>query len=506
MGFSDARRPKSYPDEWPVRLESNLGALPFAVFIVDLDGIVTAWNGLADRVFGVVADSAIGRKLIELRVVEPMAALVDHVRRVGITRVPITISDVPLTRSSQAVRLSVSALTDDASRVVGCLVVAEDRHVSNAPRDGQEETGGANDVFVAMLAHELRNPLAPILSAAYIIKRVTDPDAAAASRVIQRQVGHLARLVDDLLDVARLRHGRIELRRERLGLAAATADVLESTRHNATAMGVQLSAIFPSEPIFVDADPIRLAQILGNLVNNAVKYTGPRGEVTVTGAAEGDMAVLHVKDTGIGIAPQTLPRVFDLFMQADASLDRTRGGLGIGLSLVKSLVEVHGGAVSAHSEGLGHGSLFVLRLPLAKSAPDVVPSPVTAAALRSVRTVVIVEDNRDAREMLRTTLELERYVVTTAADGLAGLREIRRANPDLVLIDLGLPGLDGFETARQVRAMVGEDVLLVALTGYGDAESRRRAIDAGFDLHVVKPVDPEELLRLIAAYRRADPR
>jgi len=489
-----------------MRLEPNLGALPFAAFIVDLDGIVTAWNGLAERMFGLEANAAVGRKLADLRVVEPMAALVEHVRRVWSTRVPVTMADVPLARRGQTVRLTASALTDDASRVIGCLVIAEDRSVSGAVRGVHESLDGVGDVFAAMLAHELRNPLAPILSAACLIRRVTDPSIAAAGRVSERQVGHLVRLVDDLLDVACVRQGRIELRRRRVDLAAATTEALDSLGHHIRAAGLQSSVTFPSEPIFVHADPTRLAQILGNLLNNAVKYTGPRGTLTVTGAVEGDMTVLHVKDTGIGIDPTMLPRVFDLFVQAEASLDRTRGGLGIGLTLVKSLVELHGGTVSVYSEGLGHGSVFVVRLPLANAAEDEPTAPRAPAAPRALRNILIIEDNRDAREMLRTALELEGYVVTTAIDGPAGVREVQRAAPDVLLIDLGLPGLDGFETARQIREVLGKGGLLVALTGYGDAESRRRALDAGFDLHMVKPTDPEELLRLISTYRRADSR
>jgi len=501
MGFFDARRPKSHPEQQPVRLEPNLGALPFAAFVVDLDGMVTAWNRLADKVFGVEADAAIGRKLADLLVVEPMTTLVEHVRRVLSTRVPTTLPEMPRAHRGQTVRLSASALIDDAARVVGCLVVAEDLGISNALRRAGQEPEGASDLFVALLAHELRNPLAPILSAAAIIRRVTDRKVAAAARVIERQVGHLTRLVDDLLDVSRIQQGRIELRRQRVDLAAATAEVLDSMDHHIKAAGLRVTVALPSEPIFVDADPTRLVQILGNLLDNALKYTGPQGVVTIAGSVEEDMAVLRVKDTGIGIDPRMLPRVFDLFVQAESSLDRSRGGLGLGLTLVRSLVELHGGAVTAYSEGLSHGSAFVVRLPLARTAQDVPPAPAAPATPRSLRKILIVEDDRDTREMLRTALELEGYVVTTAMDGGTGIREAQLGVPDALLIDLGLPGVDGFDTARQVRSILGPGVLLVALTGYSDAESSRRALAAGFDLHVVKPIDPDELMGLIAASR-----
>jgi len=284
-------------------------------------------------------------------------------------------------------------------------------------------------------------------------------------------------------------------------LAAATAEVLDSMDHHIKAAGLRVTVALPSEPIFVDADPTRLVQILGNLLDNALKYTGPQGVVTIAGSVEEDMAVLRVKDTGIGIDPRMLPRVFDLFVQAESSLDRSRGGLGLGLTLVRSLVELHGGAVTAYSEGLSHGSAFVVRLPLARTAQDVPPAPAAPATPRSLRKILIVEDDRDTREMLRTALELEGYVVTTAMDGGTGIREAQLGVPDALLIDLGLPGVDGFDTARQVRSILGPGVLLVALTGYSDAESSRRALAAGFDLHVVKPIDPDELMGLIAASR-----
>ncbi len=369
-------------------------------------------------------------------------------------------------------------------------------------RNEAEAANLAKDQFLAMLAHELRNPLAPIRSGIYLIgqRLSTDPIVQRARAIIERQLTHLTRLLDDLLDVARITQGRIELVKAPLELATAVSEAVEATRELAEAKGHSVRVELPRAPLRLEADPTRLVQIIGNLLHNAVKYTPAGGTIVVTARPEPDWVVLAVQDTGIGIPSGMLPRVFDLFAQLDASPARSEGGLGIGLTLVRRLVELHGGQVSARSEGVGRGSEFIVRLPagVAPASRGPVPPP---CAPRQERRVLVVEDNADAAEMLQIALELGGHRVVLAADGPAGVESARRERPDAVLVDIGLPGFDGYEVARRVRAALGPAVLLVALTGYGQPEDQQRAVEAGFDVHLVKPIDPEELAVLVARPR-----
>jgi PAS domain S-box-containing protein len=383
----------------------------------------------------------------------------------------------------------------------------ENAHLYEAERTARSEAEAASrakDQFVAMLAHELRNPLAPIRSATHVIGRIaTDPTVRRARDIVERQVSHLAHLLDDLLDVARITRGKIELLRRPVSLETAVEEAVDATRTLIESKAHTVSVAFPDGPVAVEADPTRLVQILGNLVNNAAKYTPPRGTIHVTGRREGAWGVLAVRDNGIGIPPAMLAHVFDLFSQVDPSFSRAEGGLGVGLTLVRSLVELHGGTVTARSEGKGRGSEFVVRLPLAvlpdRDVPDAVEGPVDLEP----RSILLVEDNADAAEMLRAALELGGHTVSVWGDGADGVEAAVRERPDVMLVDIGLPGLDGYEVARQVRVALGDSVMLVALTGYGQPEDRRRALDSGFDAHLVKPVDPTELADIIARHARA---
>ena len=362
--------------------------------------------------------------------------------------------------------------------------------------------GRHKDEFLAMLAHELRTPLAPILSAVQILRRQDpgNPTVQRAREVVERQALHQARLLDDLLDVSRITRGKIELRRRPVSLAGALTEALESTRALIHAKAQSIAVELSDEPLFVDADPTRLAQIITNLVNNAAKYTPAGGRLAVACARDGGQAVILVRDNGAGIPPEMLPRIFDLFTQAEPSSARTHGGLGIGLTLVKNLVEMQGGSVVARSRGRGMGSEFEVRLP-AIAAPDVEePRASAAGALRRMR-VLVVEDNADTRETLRRVLELDGHEVQEAADGPEGVEIALSSRPEAVIVDIGLPGLDGYEVARRVRAALGEAPLLVALTGYGQAEDRRQSREAGFDVHLVKPVSPEQLAAALASGR-----
>ncbi len=339
-----------------------------------------------------------------------------------------------------------------------------------------------------MLGHELRNPLGAIANAARLLGAPDEESRGHARAVIGRQVQHLARLTDDLLDAARAMTGKIVLQRQSLDLAEAAARAISTLR--AAGRAGQRRLVQQLEPVWVDADPTRIEQILGNLLGNALKFTPEGGTITVSLASEGDQAVLRVADTGIGMPPELTARVFEPFVQGERPLDRSYGGLGIGLTLVRRLAELHGGSAAADSDGPGSGSVFTVRLPAAR-APEMARRRSGAKPSAPARDVLVVEDNADARETLRRILELEGHRVRVAADGVSALEAVRSAPPEIALIDIGLPQMDGYELARHIRSELDATrrPYLVAITGYGLPEDRKRTREAGFDLHVVKPVD-----------------
>ncbi len=372
----------------------------------------------------------------------------------------------------------------------------------------EKEANLRKDEFLAMLAHELRNPLAPIFNALHILQLNggNNPTIDQVRTVLDRQVRQLARLVDDLLDVSRITRGKIQLRKEPLELSKLLARAQESARPSIEARGHKLEIIALDEPIWLDADPTRLEQVLANLLNNAAKYTDPGGRISIHAERDQDELVLRIRDTGIGIAPEILPRLFDLFLQADRSLDRAQGGLGIGLTLVRRLVEMHGGTVQASSPGLGQGSEFTIRLPLLPV--DATGGPAardSRAVTEPVRTpghpirILVVDDQKDTVESMALLLRLEGHEVQLAHDAPTALEIARLFRPEVAILDIGLPGIDGYELGRQIRHQEGErKTLLIALTGFGQTEDRRRSRDIGFDHHLVKPVDPVALQQLIA--------
>src|SRR6266850_1253516 len=367
-----------------------------------------------------------------------------------------------------------------------------------------ERANQAKDEFLAMLGHELRNPLNAIGSAASLLGLGNGaPEMAERARaIIHRQVQHLARLVEDLLDVSRVTSGKVVLVRQATDLAEVATSTIASWR--AAGRFARHRLALEVAPAWVDADPTRLEQVLGNLLANALKYTPSGGAITVRVAADGDSAVLEVEDTGAGILPELRHKVFDLFVQGERTLDRAQGGLGIGLTLTRALVEMHGGTVEARSAGAGRGATFTIRLPRIPAPAATARPPKPAPATRVPRRILLVEDNVDAREMLRAQLAQEGHDVHAAADGPTGVEMAAAVRPDVVLIDIGLPGFDGYEVARRIRVSAwGKSMLLVALTGYGQADDRRRALDAGCDLHVTKPVFPERLAEIIAGERPA---
>ncbi|USX18661.1 response regulator [Oxalobacteraceae bacterium OTU3REALA1] len=371
----------------------------------------------------------------------------------------------------------------------------EDRQVA-------ERQNHAKDEFLAMLGHELRNPLSAISSAASLIglPGVSTDGVQRAKKIIQRQSQHLGRIVDDLLDLSRAMSGKILLNRAPLDLSALVAHTLETFR--ATGRSGDYQLIQDLDPGWIDGDPTRLEQIASNLIDNALKYTPPGGRIEVRTWTENDDVVLSVRDTGVGISADLLPHVFDVFVQGSSTLDRAQGGLGIGLSLVRRLTELHGGSIEAESKGPGGGSTFTLRMPRIEHqvAPAPAPAPAAQEHGQGKPSVLLIEDNEDGREMMAMMLSCYGYEVQYAEDGLRGLEVAARFRPDLALVDIGLPGIDGYEVARRLRAdPATRDIKLIALTGYGLAEDLRRVLDAGFDRHLVKPVDIDHLMEVIGS-------
>ena len=352
--------------------------------------------------------------------------------------------------------------------------------------------------FMAVLAHEMRNPMAPILNAVEVLRLLGPADAAVhqARDIVERQVKQMVRLVDDLLDLTRIAQGKIELRRAPFDVAAAVTEAVQTTAALYEAQEHRLAVALPTEPLPVEGDQARIVQVLVNLLNNAGKYTDKGGRIELTAAREGGEVVLAVKDNGAGIEKDMLDRIFDLFTQIDRSRPQARGGLGIGLTLVRQLVQLHGGRVAVHSEGPGRGSAFEVRLPAAAAPTGAAPADAAKPAVKPLH-ILIIEDHADARATLQQLLTLCGHRVDTAADAQQGIATALAARPDVALVDLGLPDLDGLEAGRRLRAGLGAGVMLVALTGHASEDDRRAALAAGFDAHLAKPVDLEALNGLL---------
>ncbi|MEO8450933.1 MAG: PAS domain S-box protein [Gemmatimonadota bacterium] len=384
-----------------------------------------------------------------------------------------------------------------------CTDIDESKRASMALREAEQSLRRADrrkDEFLAMLAHELRNPLAPALNALHILrsKRSADPDVEWAHELLNRQTRQLVRLVDDLLDVSRITQDKLELRKERVVLADAVTMAVDSGRSFIEQFGHELTVSLPPEPVFLDADPVRLSQAFANLLNNAAKFTGRGGKIGLLATIQGNDVVVSVHDTGIGIAQSALPTIFDMFVQADRSVERSQSGLGIGLTLVKRLVEMHGGTIEVTSE-LGRGSEFTLTLPMALEPPAEQPAPGIQRPPPTSLRILVVDDNKDSADSLSTILELSGNIARTAYHGLEALEVARVFAPDVILLDIGLPELNGYEVCRRLRQEPwGKGMIVIALTGWGQEEARRRTRDAGFDHHIVKPADPGVLMERLA--------
>ncbi|HJT77645.1 MAG TPA: ATP-binding protein, partial [Gemmataceae bacterium] len=363
------------------------------------------------------------------------------------------------------------------------------------------EADRRKDEFLATLAHELRNPLAPIRNALHVLRLAGNSAGALeqARGMMERQVAQMVRLIDDLLDVSRISRGRLELRKERAELADVVHAAVETARPLIEAAGHALTVDLPAGPVPLEADPTRLAQVVANLLNNAAKYTDPGGRIALAAERQGGEAVVRVRDTGIGIPADQLPHIFEMFVQVDRSLERSQGGLGIGLTLVRRLTEMHGGSVESRSEGTGHGSEFVVRLPAVLVAPSRDKEASEERAPSSRRRILVVDDNRDSAISLGMMLQLMGNEVRTAHDGLEAVRAAEVFRPDVVLLDIGLPKLNGYEAARRIRDEAwGRDMVLIAVTGWGQEDDKRRSKEAGFNFHLVKPVEPAALEKLLS--------
>jgi len=484
-------------------LAAMLGALPIATLVLDTAGVILACNTPAERTFGCPAGAA-GVPLEEVRALDRLPAVQSAVRQTLREPAPVDVETVDADGVSVTCRLRLIRSADITVLVLTAEERVEALRVANAElrarleelRDAAEVARHKDD-FLAMLAHELRNPLAPILSAMQVIRRHQDNAEVVqrAREIVERQVRHQARLLDDLLDVSRITRGRIQLRKAPVDVRTAVATAVEAAKPLIDSRRHTLTVVVPDTPVRVQGDPTRLTQIVANLLDNAAKYSDPGGQIDLAVRREDTHVVVQVRDTGMGIARDMLGRVFDLFTQGDVSIARSLGGLGLGLTLVRSLTELHGGTVAVASDGPGRGSEFTVRLPLSTSDAIECPPP---RKTPGARRVLVIEDNADAREMLRLALELDGHQVETAVDGLSGVETALRIMPDLVLVDIGLPGLDGYAVAQRLRAALGDRLTLVALTGYGQSEDRRRASESGFDAHLVKPVDPDVLTRALA--------
>lgn len=385
-----------------------------------------------------------------------------------------------------------------------CMVVTD--LTEQKKHQEMQEANRRKDEFLAMLAHELRNPLAPIQNAVVILKHLgfNDDNLIYASDIIERQTHHLSHLVDDLLDVSRITLGKVTLQKQPLEIASIITRAVETSRPSIDSRRHHLTLALPPKGVRVEADPTRLAQVIGNLLTNASKYMDEGGQIFLTTEQQDGQVIIRVRDTGIGISNELLPQVFDLFIQGDRSLARSEGGLGIGLTLVRRLVELHNGTVAVTSDGLGQGSEFIVQLPaLAQSETSDERESKLEMEFRSInsRRILIVEDNKDGADTLAMLLRMMGHEVSVAYSGVEGIRMAETLPLDVILLDIGLPGMNGYEVASQLRKLPGfRDTVFIAMTGYGQDEDRQRSLAAGFNHHLVKPVDPTVLKRLLESF------
>jgi PAS domain S-box-containing protein len=490
-----------------------------AIVSKTLDGRIRSWNAGAMRLFGYTAEEVIGKPITiiippelheeEHRILEKLqrGERIDHFETTRVTRdgrrIPISLSVSPI-RDSRGVVIGASKVARD---------ISERKRAEQILRESERalrEADRRKNEFLALLAHELRNPLAPIRYALATSRKAgrTLEQRTRAEEVIERQVAHMSRLLDDLLDVSRITHGTLELRKSRTELTLVLAAAIEAARPILDSKHHTLSLDLPEQTVRLEADPVRLAQVFSNLLINAAKYTDAGGSIELRATREVSAVVVAVRDNGMGISADMMPRLFTFFSQAHTALGRSEGGLGVGLALARGLVALHGGRVEARSDGPGRGSEFIVRLPVSVAASEVSQVEVSAddPAADAGLKILVVDDSRDAADTCATVLELSGHEVQTAYNGRRALELARTFRPHALLLDIGLPDVNGYELARAIRAAPwGGGMVLIAVTGWGQGEDRRRALEAGFDHHLTKPIAAETLESLLQSLDTSEP-
>lgn len=513
--ITDRKRVEQALAESHARFVALFDASPVGMYLVDSELRIRQVSRKARPVFGDIGE-LVGRDFVEVsnimwprEIADEIVARFRHTLKTG---EPYAASEFSEERCDRKVREyydwqihRISLLAGEFGVVCYFIDISARMQLSNELRQyaaDLSESDRRKNEFLAMLAHELRNPLAPIRNALHVMRLsgVKGEAISSATEMIERQVSQMVRLVDDLLDVSRISRGKIELRQGRIELAAAVHNAVDASRSLVQGMEHNLTITMPAQPVYVQADPARLAQVVGNLLNNACKFTDKGGHISITVESAEMHAVIRVRDNGIGIAAEELPRIFDMFTQLDTSLERSISGLGIGLTLVKSLVEMHGGTVEVYSAGVGQGSEFVVRLPIlieSEKLPLLEPSNSELPPPQG-RRILVVDDNRDSAKSLAMLLTLTGNETHTAFDGLEAVEAAASFRPDVILLDIGLPKLNGYEACRRIRNEPwSQGMILVALTGWGQEEDRKESNDAGFNAHMVKPVGHADLTKLL---------
>jgi PAS domain S-box-containing protein len=513
--IAERRRAELSEQAQAERLRVTLASIGDAVITTDAHGSVAYLNGIAESLTGWKLKEACGQPLDAIfRIINeqsrqpvenPVQKALREGRVVGLANHTVLVAKNGVERPIDD---SAAPILDKSGAIVGVVMIFRDVTERRQAEQVLKETDRRKDEFLATLAHELRNPLAPIRNALEMIRVAGDDQEAVhlARGTMERQLLQMIRLVDDLLDVSRITRGTIELRKEHVDVATIVKNAVETSQPQFDQVGQRLRVNLPDEPIYVDADPMRMAQVFANLLNNAAKYTQPRGRIELTVKPEGSNVAVSVKDNGIGIPKPMLDTIFDMFAQVDRSLERAHGGLGIGLTIVKRLVEMHGGTVEAHSEGHGRGSEFIVRQPITAApakektaaTPDQEPLPTIAR-----KRILVVDDNRDAASSLAMLLKIFGHETQVAHDGQEALDLAATYQPEIALLDIGMPKMSGYDVCRRLRGQpTGNDMIIVAVTGWGQEADRQKSVEAAFDGHMVKPVEPRALLKLLADCRR----